>query len=143
MVTALRVLARIISSTGLLAIGVLHLVWASGRPWPAKNTAELSEAVVGQKIEMPGKAATAVVGVGAIGSGLAASGLLGSCRMLRLPLRLLSFVMLIRGVLGGQVALKVLRLPKAGAKFIALDEEYYRPFATLMGVSLLIVSAKR
>ncbi len=46
-------------------------------------------------------------------------------------------------MLGGQVTLKVLRLPKAGDKFMALDEKYYRPFDTLMGFNLLIVSAKR
>ncbi|QIK64248.1 DUF3995 domain-containing protein [Leucobacter viscericola] len=64
--------ARSVGSTGLLAVGALHLVWASGSAWPAKNPKKLAEAVVGNSNMMPGAGATAGVAAAAIGGGLVA-----------------------------------------------------------------------
>lgn len=135
------VTARIVSVTGLAAISALHAVWASGSPWPAKNTAALAEAVVGQAIEMPSAAPTAVVAVGTAGTALLAAGALGHRPVRRLALGGMGTVMLLRAVLGGDAALAALRLPRSGGTFRRLDRRYYRPFAAVLGVALWVASA--
>ena len=137
----MRVAARVVSVTGLAALSAVHVVWAAGSPWPAKNRARLAEAVVGQTVEMPAAGPTAVIAVGAAGVGLMASGALGDGRMPRLAMRALGTVMLLRASLGGDAALAALRLPPSGETFRRLDRRYYRPFAAILGVSLWLAAA--
>lgn len=136
------VTARVVSATGLAAISALHAVWASGSPWPAKSSAALAEAVVGQAIEMPSAAPTAVVAAGSAGTALLSAGALGHGPLRRLALRGMGAVMLLRAVLGGDAALAALRLPPSGDKLRRLDRRYYRPFAAALGVALWVASAR-
>lgn len=137
----MRVAARVVSVTGLVALSALHVVWAAGSPWPAKNTARLAEAVVGQTVEMPAAGPTAAIAVGAAGVGLMATGALGDGRVPRLAMRALGTAMLLRAVAGGDVALAALKLPPSGETFRRLDCRYYRPFAAILGVSLWLAAA--
>lgn len=134
--------ARVVSVTGLVALSAVHVVWAMGSPWPAKNTARLAEAVVGQAVDMPAADPTAVIAVGAAGAGLMASGALGDGRLPRLGMRALGTVMLLRASLGSDAALAALRLPPSGETFRRLDRRYYRPFAAVLGVSLWLAAAE-
>ena len=102
---------------GLLGLSVLHGIWVSGSPWPAKDSKQLAEAVVGQTVEMPAAAPTAVVAIGAAGAGVLASGALGNGRIQRAGLRAMGLGMLLRAVFGGGVALALLSLPPAGGTF--------------------------
>lgn len=136
----MRVLSRVVAFTGLAALSALHVIWSTGRPWPAKNSKQLAEAVVGQAIEMPAAAPTAVVAAGAAAASVLASGLLGDGRIQRNGLRVIGSVMLLRAALGGGVALAALKLPPAGEKFRSLDRRYYRPFAAVLGVALWLAT---
>lgn len=133
---SMRVLARVVAFTGLAAISVLHVMWATGSSWPAKNSKQLAEAVAGQSTEMPAAAPTAVVAAGTAATSMLATGILGDGRIQRKSLRAISLFMLLRAALGGEVALKVLQLPPAGERFRSLDRRYYRPFAAVMGLAL-------
>ncbi|MHA7306646.1 DUF3995 domain-containing protein [Arthrobacter sp. TMN-49] len=133
---------RIVSGSGLAVLSVLHTAWAAGSPWPAKSRAELAEVVVGQRVEMPSAASTAVVAAGVTGVSLLASGILGDGRMQRFGLRASGTGMLLRAILGGDIALAALRLPPAGDRFRRLDHRYYRPFAAVLGVSLWLAAGQ-
>ncbi len=41
------------ASSGLLAIGALHVLWATGSPWPLSSRQELSDAVAGRDDSEP------------------------------------------------------------------------------------------
>lgn len=131
-----------IAVSGLAALSGLHAVWATGSSWPAKNAEQLAEAVVGQAIEMPATAPTAVVSAGAAVASLLASGALGDGSVQRLGVRVIGTAMLLRAALGGNVALAALKLPPSGEKFRTLDRRFYRPFAALIGVSLWLAATR-
>ncbi|MGN7965979.1 DUF3995 domain-containing protein [Microbacterium sp. 22179] len=136
--SGVRLLARVVGATGLASIAALHAIWASGSPWPATSSEELAEAVVGQSVEMPSAAPTAVVAAGAAGAALLTAGALGSGRPVRLALHGIAAAFLARALLGGGAALTALRLPPAGTRFRRLDARWYRPFSALMGISLWV-----
>ena len=143
--TGTRILGRTLGTTALAALAALHLVWAAGSSWPARNTAELAAAVSGQAVsgqgtDMPSAAATAAVAAGAAAAGLLASGALGDGGIQRIALRTAATAMLLRAVLGGGVALAALGLPPAGDTFRRLDNRWYRLFAGVLGVSLFLAS---
>ncbi|WP_314138927.1 DUF3995 domain-containing protein [uncultured Plantibacter sp.] len=128
--------ARILSTTGLAGVSVLHAVWATGSPWPAKDEKTLAEAVIGSHGPMPGVAPTLVVAGGTAGAALLASGALGEGRVQRLGLRAIGTVMLMRALFGGNAAIAAMGLPPAGRTFRQLDSHFYRPLTALLGVSL-------
>lgn len=128
--------ARIISAAGLAGVSALHVVWASGSPWPARDRKSLAEAVVGSHGPMPGVAPTLMVAGGTAGAALLASGVMGDGHMQRLVLRGMGTVMLMRALLGGGPALAAMGLPPAGRTFQRLDNRFYRPLTALLGVAL-------
>jgi len=131
-----RTVARVVSTAALMALSVLHAVWASGSPWPAKNKKQLGEAVVGSDGPMPGVTPTLVVAGGTAAAALLASGALGKGPAQRLALRGMGTVMVLRAVSGGGPALAAMGLPAAGRTFRQLDARVYRPLAALLGASL-------
>ncbi len=138
---AIVALARFVAWIGLTAVGVLHAVWAAGSVWPAKNRKQLAQATVGSNAQ-PDAQATAVVAAGAIAGGAIAAGALGE-RALPVALRRIAGVVLVaRAALGADAALSLLGLPKGSKQFIELDNRYYRPLCTVLGVALLIGARK-
>ena len=135
-----RIAGRILSVTGLSALSALHAAWAAGSPWPAKNTEQLANAVVGQTVAMPAAAPTAIVAAGAAGASVLASGVLGVGHVQSLTLRALGTGLMLRAILGGDAALAALKLPPSSDKFRRLDNRYYRPFAAVLGVSLWLAA---
>lgn len=142
MSSKVRIVARAVSVAGLAALSALHVIWASGSSWPAKSTERLAEAVVGQTVEMPGRLPTAVIAAGAAGAACLVSGGLGERGIARFGARFTGTAMLLRAVLGGDVALAALGLPPSSQTFRRLDRRYYRPFAALLGGALWIASSR-
>lgn len=135
-------IARIVGWAGLTAAGALHAVWASGSPWPAKDSKQLGEAVVGSSKARPDTRATWVVaGTAFCGAGVAAGGL-GEGRVAVGLRRLMGLGLCARAIAGGDVAVKALRLPPAGKRFRKFDWRYYRPLFGLIGVAIFS-SAKK
>lgn len=136
-------LARTIGTLGLAAIGGVHAAWAKGSSWPAKNHKRLAKAAVGSSKGLPDEQAVAGVAVGSfVGSALAA-GAFGEGRLVVGVRRLLGLCLLARGMLGGDAVLGAMGLPPGGKRFQALDERYYRPAATILGIALLIGARSR
>jgi len=136
-VRAIVTLARFVAWLGLTAVGVVHAVWAAGSSWPAKNHKELSQLTVGSQAQ-PTAAATAVVAATAITGGAVAAGALGEGRPVVTARRLAGGLLIARAALGGDAALSVLGLPKAGKRFIELDNRYYRPLCAVLGFAVLV-----
>ncbi|MFF3026391.1 DUF3995 domain-containing protein [Microbacterium sp. NPDC057944] len=140
--SVIRGAARLVSWTGLTAVGGLHLIWASGSSWPAKNRRRLASATVGNAAAMPDAAATAVVAGAALAGGAVSAGALGEGRMAVVVRRLIATALLARAIVGGEVALKALGLPPADKRFRELDKRYYRPLCAVLGIATLIGSRR-
>lgn len=138
---ALTTSARLIGSTGLAAVAALHVVWAAGSSWPAKNKKQLAEATIGSTIEMPSAGPTLVVAAGTGAAAAVASGTLGNGCVQRTGLRLMGTALIARSVLGGEAALALLGLPESGKKFRELDERYYRPLTLVLGGALWVAAS--
>lgn len=136
--SALKGFARLIAWTGLTVVGALHLVWASGSTWPAKNRKRLAESVVGTAAAMPEPTATAVVGGAAIVGGAIAGGALGEGGAAVALRRTGGAVLLARAAFGGDAALSVLGLPASGKRFQELDRRFYRPLCGVLGAAMII-----
>ena len=127
---------RVAGVAGLAGVSVLHAVWATGSPWPARSAHDLAEAVVGQADAVPGAFPTDLVAAGTAGAGLLAAGAFGGGSLQRGGVRLVAALFGLRAALGGEVALTVLKLPPAGPRFRTLDRRYYRPAAAALGAVL-------
>lgn len=141
--SALKGFARLIAWTGLTAVGALHLAWASGSPWPARNRKRLAESVVGNAAALPEPTATAVVGATALVGGAIAGGALGESGVAVAVRRTGGAVLLARAVFGGDAALAVLGLPPAGKRFRELDRRFYRPLCGVLGAAMIIGARRR
>ncbi|GAA1784300.1 DUF3995 domain-containing protein [Leucobacter iarius] len=141
--SALKGFARLIAWTGLTAVGALHLAWASGSPWPAKNRKRLAESVVGNAAALPEPTATAVVGATALVGGAIAGGALGESGVAVAVRRTGGAVLLARAAFGGDAALAVLGLPPAGKRFRELDRRFYRPLCGVLGAAMIIAARRR
>lgn len=134
---------RLVAWAGLTAAGVLHAIWASGSPWPAKNRRRLGEAVVGNAKAMPEAEATwAVAGAAFTGAALVAGGF-GEGRVAVGLRRLMGAGLVARAALGGDAALAALGLPPAGKRFRELDRRYYRPLFAVLGLAVLAGARRR
>lgn len=133
-----RSLARLVAWSGLTAAGALHLIWASGSSWPAKNRKQLGEAVVGSAKAMPAALPTGIVGAAALAGGAIAAGALGEGARATGFRRLMGIGLIARAALGGEAALTALGLPPAGERFRELDSRYYRPLFGAIGAAVLI-----
>ncbi|MFV0532477.1 MAG: DUF3995 domain-containing protein [Cumulibacter sp.] len=128
--------SRAIASMGLASVGALHLSWALGSSWPARDRRSLAVATAGST-EFPPAVPTAAVGATLAIGGVAAAGLMGDGRAVTLGRRALGVGPLGRAVLGGNRALRALGMPLADARFRRLDDIYYRPLRGLLGVAVL------
>ncbi|MGO1770456.1 MAG: DUF3995 domain-containing protein [Microbacterium sp.] len=141
--SGLRRVARLTGWAGLTAAGALHAIWASGASWPATNSRQLGEAVVGDADGLPDPRATWVVSGAAFIGGAVAAGGLGEGRVVVTLRRVMGAGLLARALFGGDAALSVLRLPPAGRTFRDLDRRYYRPFFGALGTALILGAKRR
>lgn len=134
--------ARLFGWAGLTAAGALHAIWAAGSPWPARNPRQLAELVVGNSDSVPDARATGVVSCAAFIGGAVAAGGLGEGRLVVTARRAMGGVLVLRAVLGGDAALRVLGLPAAGPRFRELDRRYYRLAFGALGCALIFGAEK-
>lgn len=131
-------LARLVASSGLLAVAGVHALWATGNPWPEKSQRRLSEAVIGSADVVPSTGATVSVAASAAAGGVLVGGAFGNGTAVVATRRMIGLALLARGVLGGNSALIALGLPEGGKRFQELDERLYRPLCITLGIATLI-----
>lgn len=129
--------SRVIAACGLVGVGLLHAMWASGSSWPARSRRELADAVVGSEAA-PAPVPTAAVAVAATAGGIVAAGALGDRPIAVAGRRAAGTALIARAVLGGPFACRVLGLPEPSDRFRELDARVYRPLCAVLGVAVLL-----
>lgn len=125
---------RVVGATGLAAVGLLHAIWAAGSPWPARDRASLADAVVGSA-QVPAAGPTAGVALLALGGAAVVGGAGGAAPLARLIRVGAASALILRGIVGGVAATRVLRLPDPSARFRRLDRVVYRPLCLTLGAA--------
>ena len=117
------------ASAGLLAIGGLHVVWATGSSWPMKDRRLLTDAVVGSKDDVPPSPASCLAVAGLLAT--AAALVDGRPRALPAISRLgttgVVAVLAGRGALGLAGRTDVLSPGSVSESFRRLDQRVYSP----------------
>ncbi|MFJ4165466.1 DUF3995 domain-containing protein [Microbacterium sp. NPDC089698] len=126
---------RVVGAAGLAAVGLLHVLWAAGSSWPARDADALADAVVGSA-HVPAAGPTAGVAALALGGAAIVSGAGGDRPVARLIRAGAAAALLARGLAGGVVATRVLRLPDPSARFRDLDRLVYRPLCLVLGAAV-------
>lgn len=132
-------LARRGAGLGIAAAGALHLVWATGRPWPAGTPEALADAVTGSRDGLPPAPITVAVGAGLLGAGVvtATSSRGGTPRARNLVRVVVGAGLVGRAVLGGRRATQVLGMAAPSERFLRLDRQVYRPLVAVLGGAVL------
>lgn len=138
-VSAAGIAGRVVGALGLAAVGVLHLVWAAGSPWPARDAAALADAVVGSA-HVPPAGPTVGVAVLALGGAAVVGGAGGAGPIVGLIRAGAASALIARGLAGGAAATKALRLPDPSARFRRLDRVVYRPVCLMLGAAVALGS---
>jgi Protein of unknown function (DUF3995) len=121
-----RPAAAVIGAGALGALGLLHLSWAAGSAWPARDRGALADVMAGRR-EPPSASACVLVGTGLTGAAALVAGAGGRSRPARLARIALATGFLARGVAGvtGNTRLMVPWTPNE--RFVRLDRRYYGP----------------
>ncbi|HIT75409.1 MAG TPA: DUF3995 domain-containing protein [Candidatus Avipropionibacterium avicola] len=134
----IRGLARVTGAAALAAVGGLHLLWASGPAWPAKDKADLADAMVGDPEALPDPLPTAVVGVGALGAAAVVAGAGGESRLAQVARLTVASGLLARAASGGGVAVRAMGLPEPGERARRIDNRWIRPLCAGLGAIVLV-----
>ncbi|MBU2697358.1 DUF3995 domain-containing protein [Pimelobacter sp. 30-1] len=139
MTTTCRTAACRTAGWGLAAAGALHLLWASGSPWPAGSREVLADAVTGSRAGLPPAPLTVAVGAGLIGAGVASATTSagGDARARNVLRGVVGAGLLARAVLGGRRATQVLGMAEPSERFLGLDRRCYRPLVGVLGAGVL------
>ncbi|WP_377322972.1 DUF3995 domain-containing protein [Pimelobacter simplex] len=124
------------SGLGLAAAGALHLVWATGSPWPARSRDTLADAVTGSPAGLPPAPLTAAVGAGLL---VAAAGTATTVapRVQDAVRGVVGTGLLARAALGGRRTTVLLGMPAPSATFVRFDARVYRPLVAVLGAAVL------
>ena len=131
------------AATGLLGIGALHALWATGSPWPMSDRKELADAVAGLKDSDPPSSAACLAVTGLLGTGAAfvaghprrapALSRIGSAGVVA--------VLSTRGALGMAGHTDIVSPGSVSKRFRRLDRRFYSPLClTLAALALPAVS---
>jgi Protein of unknown function (DUF3995) len=124
------------AAAGLTAIAGVHVIWATGSSWPARDRAALADAVVGRRDgEVPSPAACFAVA----GLLVTAAGVVGArgTRLRRLGARAVVAVLALRGGAGLAGRTDILSPGSSSPRFRELDRRFYAPLClTLAALSL-------
>lgn len=129
------------ASASLAALAGLHLLWATGSPWPLADRATLSDAVVGQDAFPPPAACVKVATALATGSVLVAGWPHQAPRIRRAGVLGVVGVLSLRGALGIAGRTDVVSPGSSSPRFRALDRKLYSPIS--LTIAALAVSAAR
>lgn len=131
------------AAVALAGASVLHALWANGSSWPASNSDELADLVVGRR-PMPGPAACATVAAAlAVGAGATAIATRGRPGRLTARGRTLATVvsatLLVRGV--GGAAAEVAGIGDSAPAFRRWNRRLYNPLC--VGLAILVATGRR
>ncbi|PQZ95925.1 hypothetical protein CQ018_01100 [Arthrobacter sp. MYb227] len=129
------------AGVGLSGVAVLHAIWATGCSWPAKDARELAQHVTGS-YSMPSSEASAIVAVGSSVGALIMYGAGGQQSWAIKMRRTIGAGFMARGICGGVLATKALKLPGPGPRFRELDTKFYRPLCLMLGTAALGATRK-
>jgi hypothetical protein len=131
------------AAVAIAGASALHALWATGASWPASDSNELADLVVGRR-PMPGPAACATVAAAlAVGAGATAIATSGRPRRLthrsRPMATIVSATLLVRGV-GGTAADLVGKVDATPA-FRRWNRRLYNPLC--VGLAILVAVGRR
>ena len=117
------------SATGLLAIGAMHVVWATGSPWPMKDRRLLTDAVVGSEDDQPPPPSACLTVAGLLGTAaaLVAGRPRSVPRLSRLGAAGVVAVLTTRGALGLAGRTDIVSPGSSSERFRQLDRRVYSP----------------
>ncbi len=120
----------------LASLAGLHLSWAAGSAWPARDRTRLAQLVAGTE-RMPDAGACLAVGAALGTAAVVVAGGGGERRVARRVRRLVAAGFLVRGAAGlsGQTGRLVSWTPSA--EFARHDRRLYGPLCLLIGASVL------
>ena len=130
------------AALGLAGISAVHVVWATGSSWPARNERNLAESVVSAD-RMPPPVASALVALGLAGAALCVAGVGGQTSFAVTVRRVIGAGLLTRGLLSSTMTTRMaLGLSEPGPRFRELDTRLYRPLCLVLAAATLL-SARR
>mgnify|MGYP000329793601 CR=1 FL=1 len=129
----------------LLGIAALHLLWAAGAHWPAKDEATLAKTVVGSKgiQKMPPQLASLLVGLVLIGAAhvvLAFAGLMQGLMLFQMYRIILVAMILVFSFRGLAAYTQHWRAMVPEQPFARLDQTRYGPLCIVIAALLLDVA---
>lgn len=139
-------LLGILLASLLGALGLLHLIWAAGLPFPFPNQQALARSVVGRRgiTQLPSRAAVGFLGVlllcaAIVGFLLGHHGWMSTgTKLIMLPVGLfLSAVFLLRGIVA---ILPAFERAAPEQPYLSLNRRIYSPLSALIGFSFLALT---
>ncbi|HYP47366.1 MAG TPA: DUF3995 domain-containing protein [Thermoleophilaceae bacterium] len=132
------------SSAGLLAIAGLHALWATGSPWPLRDSRELADKVAGRPGDFHSPAeCLAVSGLLVTASALVAGAPRGSPRLSRIGAAGVIAVLTTRGALGLAGRTDVLAPGASSERFRRIDRRVYSPLCLALAAGALPALRRR
>jgi Protein of unknown function (DUF3995) len=131
-----------IGATVLGALGLLHVSWAAGSPWPARDLATLADVMAG-RAEPPSSRACIVVATGLGTAAAVVAGVGGRGRLVRAARAAVAAGFLVRGAAGltGNTRLLVPWTPND--HFVRLDRQWYGPLCLVIATCAALSATRR
>ena len=132
-------------AVGLLAVAILHFMWACGSTFPAADEKTLAVTVAGFRgvQKMPPRLASLIVSAALLFCVLLPLGLvfqnIAGGWLLKLLAGFIGAVFVLRGVMGFTPWWRSLTPEQP---FARLDRKYYSPFCLFVGISLFVLTAR-
>jgi hypothetical protein len=115
------------ASAALASLAGLHLLWATGSPWPLRDHAAFADAIMGHDTFPPPGACVGVAAALATGSALVARWPRGAGRVQRTGAVGVVRALSVRGVLGIAGRTHLVSPGSSSPRFRALDRKLYSP----------------
>lgn len=119
------------TATTLFGVAALHVVWATGHPWPLATRKEFAETILSRGEDLPPAAASLLV-AGGLGAAAAAA-----ARPTSSPRRALALATAGALLLRSSSLVLAPVLPKAHPKFARADRRLYAPLCLALGAGIL------
>lgn len=123
------------SSSVLVGVGGLHMLWGVGAAWPERDRGRLAEVVAGTERMPSSVACFAVAGVLST-AGALVGGVGGQSRPVRLARVGIAAGLLVRGFTGVTGLTRLLVPWSPSARFQELDRRRYGPLCLALGASI-------
>ncbi len=133
-------IASTIGATGLATIAAIHVFWAAGGTWPARDRMELAEMVNGNLNEpMPGPLPCLAVAGAAAGGAALVAGVGPQGKLSQFAQRIGGGFLVLRGVLPHTVINMIWPdVPRYSERFLDFDKRFYQPISLTLGLMILL-----